>query len=157
MAGSPDWKVYNEEREYRAACKSVEEAAVLVSFLGDGATIRFNHGMVVWTEGTDGQASESYDHVAEVAYGRIDARKAALRAKREAAGYLSVQVREGDEWVRTRPAKLSSGASSAAAEGALAVVGVFAPRGADTLVWYPDGSGEIRDQAGEPIVRLGLR
>ena len=35
MAASPVWKVYLG-KEYRAACKYVEEAACLVAFLGDG-------------------------------------------------------------------------------------------------------------------------
>lgn len=68
MASAPRWKVYNPQGEYVAACKHVEDAACLVAFYGDGATIRDGHGIrgIVWHEGKEGQpAAESYDHVAE--------------------------------------------------------------------------------------------
>lgn len=70
----PDWKVYSAAGEYRAAFKAPEEAAVLVSFLGAGATIRWGHRRadVCWQEGRDGAAADSYDHVADTCYGRID-------------------------------------------------------------------------------------
>jgi hypothetical protein len=71
MAASPQWKVYRG-KEYLAACKRVEEAACLVAFLGDGATIRSGHDLVLWTEGSEDQsACESYDHVTEVVHGRL--------------------------------------------------------------------------------------
>jgi len=68
MAASPFWKVYDAAGEYQAACKRPEEAACLVDFLGEGATIRAGHDRVVWTEGKDGRASDSYDAVAEACY-----------------------------------------------------------------------------------------
>lgn len=72
MAASPQWKVYNAAQEYKAACKDVEDAACLVSLYGDGGTIRLDHKLILWTEGSeDQQASESYDHVAEVVYRRL--------------------------------------------------------------------------------------
>jgi hypothetical protein len=81
--GSPFWKVYMGD-EYRAATKHVEEAACLVAFLGDGATIRADHKLVVWREGREDQsAAESYDHVVAVAHQRLEAYRAAKRAKRE--------------------------------------------------------------------------
>lgn len=83
MAASPSWKVYNAAKEYRAACKAIEEAAVLVAFLGDGATIRCEHSLVVWTEGAEDQsAGESYDHVAEVASRRLEERRGVVAKKR---------------------------------------------------------------------------
>lgn len=82
MASSPLWKVYNSDKEYRAACKDVEEAAVLVAFLGDGSTIRCDHALILWTEGKEDQpASESYDHVADVVNRRLSERRAAMKAK----------------------------------------------------------------------------
>ena len=71
MSGSPAWKVYNAEGKYRACAKSVEEASAVVAMLGDGATIKWNHTLKVWTEGVDGSAYESYDHVTEVAHQRV--------------------------------------------------------------------------------------
>lgn len=85
MAASPMWKVYNAEKKYRAACKDVEEAAVLVAFLGDGATIRCDHCLVLWTEGKEDQpAAESYDHVTSTVHHRLSAHRTALKAKRDA-------------------------------------------------------------------------
>ena len=85
MAASPMWKVYDAEKDYRAACKGVEEAACLVAFLGDGATIRCEHTLIVWTEGQEDQpAAESYDHVAETAQRRLDEHRARVKAKRDA-------------------------------------------------------------------------
>jgi hypothetical protein len=65
MAAAPFWKVYTAFGNYEAACKSPEIAAVVVSVLGDGATIRAGHTKIVWTEGADGHAGESYDAVAD--------------------------------------------------------------------------------------------
>ena len=89
MAGAPQWKVYDGQGTYQAACKEVEAAATIVSFYGDGSTIRYQHGLVVWREGSgekaDGPAAESFDNVAEVAYRRIDEARAAARRKQEQA------------------------------------------------------------------------
>jgi len=71
MAASPTYKLYTTHNEYVAACKYLEDAAVLVAFLGDGATIRAGHRAVLWTEGAETQsASESYDHVLDVCLAR---------------------------------------------------------------------------------------
>lgn len=84
MAASPTWKVY-ANKDYRAACKAVEEAACLVAFLGDGATIRCEHTLIVWTEGEEDQpAAESYDHVAETVKLRLEQFRSKAKAKREA-------------------------------------------------------------------------
>lgn len=64
MASAPRYKIFNPEGEYVAACKYPEEAAALMTFLGDGAEIRDGHTKVVWTEGSELQpAAESYDFV----------------------------------------------------------------------------------------------
>lgn len=84
MAAAPLWKVYNSAKEYRAACKGVEEAAVLVAFLGEGATIRCEHTLVLWIEGKEKQpASESYDHVVETVHARLGEHRAKLKQKRD--------------------------------------------------------------------------
>jgi hypothetical protein len=64
MAASPRFKVYAADGEYRGSLKYVEDAAALVALLGRGATIRDGHRKVVWTEGVDGDAADSYDTVA---------------------------------------------------------------------------------------------
>lgn len=76
--GSPAWKVKNPAGEYVAALKHVEDAAALVAIYGDGATINYQHGKALWTEGAEDQpAAESYDHVAELCIARRSGRKAA--------------------------------------------------------------------------------
>ena len=64
MASSPAWKVYDSEGTYKAACKEIEAAACLLAFYGDGSTIRHQHGRILFTQGSDGDAAESYDESA---------------------------------------------------------------------------------------------
>ncbi len=75
MAASPEWKVYravaSSGSEYVASCKYAEDAAALVAVLGDGATIRYRHKLIVWTEGEENvSAGDSYDAVATIAHER---------------------------------------------------------------------------------------
>ena len=65
---SPKYKIYTPDNEYIGCVKHPSDAAVLVSVQGDGATIRIGHAKrdIVYTEGVDGQAAESYDNVAEL-------------------------------------------------------------------------------------------
>lgn len=66
-------------------CKDVEEAACLVAFLGDGATIRFSHTLVFWTEGKEElPAAESFDNVAEIVHARLKEHDDKMRAKHRA-------------------------------------------------------------------------
>ena len=74
MASSPQFKVYDSEGVYRAACKDIYSAAVLVAFYGDGGTIRHGHSTrsIVWREGSEIQsAAESYDFTDEVVSKRM--------------------------------------------------------------------------------------
>lgn len=73
MAISPQFKIYNG-KEYVAACKYAEDAAALVAVLGEGASIRYGHSLVVWREGQEFEsAGESYDGAAETMFARIKA------------------------------------------------------------------------------------
>ena len=82
MAAAPRFKVYTPQGEYTAACKQIEEAACLVAFLGDGATIRPDHGKPAWVEGREDQpAGESYDHVVYVVTYRMDEARKLARVK----------------------------------------------------------------------------
>ena len=66
MVFAPKWKVYNPQGEYVASCKHTEDAACLVAFYGEGATVRYDHTLVVWTEHEgEASASNSYDAAAE--------------------------------------------------------------------------------------------
>jgi len=73
MAASPDWKVYDKDGKYIAACKDPHDAAAIVALRGDGATIRWGHRLIVWTEGQEGQSADnSYDYVDLLARKRLD-------------------------------------------------------------------------------------
>jgi hypothetical protein len=71
MAASPEFKIYNPAGEYEAACKHAETAAAIVSFLGHGSAVKWHHTKLIWTEGVDGKAGESYDAAATTMYARI--------------------------------------------------------------------------------------
>lgn len=66
MAASPFWKIFDAHGKYQASCHDLGAAAALMAFYGDGATVRTGHTKrhIVYTEGKDGIASESYDVVA---------------------------------------------------------------------------------------------
>lgn len=66
MAQSPKYKVYRGT-EYIGCVKDATDAAVLVSIQTDG-TVRIGHSLkhVLWREGIDGIAGESYDTCAEM-------------------------------------------------------------------------------------------
>jgi hypothetical protein len=75
MAGSPIWKVYTDANEYIASCKYLEDAAILVAGQGSAeTTIRYGHARthIIWTEGKDGKAFESYDAVAVIGLARVE-------------------------------------------------------------------------------------
>lgn len=63
MAASPALKIYTASGEYIGSVKEVMAAAVLVNLYGEGSTIRLGHSKkdVLWTQGIDGDAAESYD------------------------------------------------------------------------------------------------
>jgi len=67
MAASPQFKVYSASGEYIGCVKYAEDAAVLVGICGggDGAKVKWQHSKVVWTQGVDGDAAESYDAAAQ--------------------------------------------------------------------------------------------
>lgn len=82
MAGSPKYKVYDNDGVYVASCKFAEDAAVLVTIgYPDRGTVRLGHGRILFTAGVDGD-SGSYDGAAEVIIRRESAALAFLRAAR---------------------------------------------------------------------------
>jgi len=68
---SPQWKIYTAEGEYVASTKHTEGASLLMDLYGEGATIRYDHRKIVWTEGVDGNAAQSYDSTAELIRTRL--------------------------------------------------------------------------------------
>jgi len=85
MAGSPKWKVYDAAGQYVASCKEPEAGAVLVSFYGNGSTIRSGHSksQIVWIEGSETlPASQSYDNVAITCFTRADLMSARMNEQR---------------------------------------------------------------------------
>lgn len=64
-----EYKVYSPTGECVAICRYAEDAACLAAFHGDGATV--NDGRrVLWREGIDGSAAESYDAAAATMHER---------------------------------------------------------------------------------------
>lgn len=65
MGASPIYKVYDPMGGYVASCKDTDGASLLMDLYGAGSTIRYDHRLIVWTEGIDGRASNSYDDTRE--------------------------------------------------------------------------------------------
>ena len=65
---SPKYKVYKGS-EYVGCAKYAEDAAALVALQEDGS-VRLLHKYVLWTQGVDGDAGESYDAAAELMHQR---------------------------------------------------------------------------------------
>lgn len=63
MAQSPKYKIYRG-KEYVGCVKDAEDAAALVAIQENG-TVRLGHSIVLWTEGVDGSAGDSYDVAAD--------------------------------------------------------------------------------------------
>lgn len=72
MAATPQFKVYNPNGEYVAACKHPEDAAAIVALYGGGKIYSHGHSKrsLVYTDGVDGVAGESYDAVAAFIYAK---------------------------------------------------------------------------------------
>jgi hypothetical protein len=98
----PQFKVYNPKRLYVAACKYAEDAACLVALYGDGASIRWGHNEVVWVEGIDGHAGDSYDEAAALAWARVDARRERDRQRWEEEDAAARRRREPTPLKRER-------------------------------------------------------
>lgn len=73
MASTPKWKIYDAKGKYQAGTKEIEAAAAVVSLYGRGSKIKWDHTVLAWEEGVDGEAGDSYDAVAELAKKRLDA------------------------------------------------------------------------------------
>lgn len=82
---TPPFKVYDSSGKYRASCDEACAAGALCSFYGNGATIRWMHGAVLFTESDAAPASESYDAVTIKVYERLDALARNERASRTGA------------------------------------------------------------------------
>ena len=65
-----------------------------------------------------------------------------------------VEVVEYSTWFEQGSVLLPPGASWCEVEGALAGVGVYAPRGLDKLEWLDEELAIIRDHSGALMVRL---
>lgn len=65
------WKVYTPGNDYVASTPDVIAALVLVDFFGPNSTVREGHERVVWTEGVDGEAADSWDDASRVISGRV--------------------------------------------------------------------------------------
>lgn len=68
MAASPQFKVYRG-KEYIAACKYAEDAAVMVAHVGSEGVVKHGHSLVVWRNGDE---ILSYDRAARAMRRRVD-------------------------------------------------------------------------------------
>ncbi len=85
MAASPMWKVYDASGKYQAACKEPEACACLMGLYGAGATVRVDHSWIVWREGDDGCANDSWDFAARFMHQELAERRNNLGASRRLA------------------------------------------------------------------------
>jgi len=67
-----DYHVFNAGGIHVASTLHVEEAACLMSFLGEGATIRTVYETIIYTEGKDAKAWESYDEVVNIVFDNLE-------------------------------------------------------------------------------------
>jgi len=72
MAAAPPLKIYSSDNEYLASVKTLHYAVMFVSGV-KGGTIRLGHSKrdIIWAEGVDGKAGDSYDAAAELAASRV--------------------------------------------------------------------------------------
>jgi len=80
-----EWKVFDASGTYVAATLSALEAAILVSVVG--GDVRYDStsaSAIVWREGIDGDAGESYDGAESLMLAAVERRYATMRAKRDA-------------------------------------------------------------------------
>lgn len=85
-ANRMQFKVRDTSGAMRMQTQSAEDAAMCVAFLGNGAVVTHGNDRshVVWTQGADGDAGESYDTAAEVMHARIEEQIAKLQSYRDA-------------------------------------------------------------------------
>lgn len=58
------FSIYSAGNEFLGEIVYPEESLMLVGVLGEGATIKYR-GSIVWTEGVNGKATDSYDYAAD--------------------------------------------------------------------------------------------
>ena len=78
MASAPYFKVYTADEQYIAACKHPVDAAMILAGNDEiGMTIRNGHAKrnILYTQGVDGNAGESYDRVSEIVNDRLKQRQ----------------------------------------------------------------------------------
>lgn len=69
MAASPRYKVYNDDDEYIASFKYIEDAAYFVGGMAAGYSVRLAHTKksIIWLEGNETiDAHESYDQASSI-------------------------------------------------------------------------------------------
>ena len=79
MGAAPPLKIYTATGDYIGSLWYLHDAACLVGFHGEGATVRLGHRVkdTLWTEGAEEVlASDSYDAAVEIMMARRDAQRA---------------------------------------------------------------------------------
>lgn len=71
MSKSPEFKVYDASGKYMAAVREIEAGAALLGSIYPGGTIRLGHRTILYHDGVDGDAGDSYDAVVDVCFQRL--------------------------------------------------------------------------------------
>jgi hypothetical protein len=83
MAATPRFKIFDKDGNYQASCHEVEAGAALLGALYASGTIRIGHSVkdIVYRDGVDGNAGESYDAVAIIVDERVQKMHAELQER----------------------------------------------------------------------------
>lgn len=133
-----EYKVYDASGVFQAGCKEPEAALCLMGFYGDGSTVRWEHSAIVWTEGKDGRAGDSYDVAVERLLANIRAYKDRSYDKLYGPG-AAAKVRA--EAALKKAERLREQSAGQAKDG--------------PSCWACDGTGQDRHEDGKLCVRCG--
>lgn len=80
---APQWKIFDQTGLYMGSLHDPTDAAFVIANYSTGAQVRFGRKDVVWTEGVDGMAGESFDVAVALMFCRLEDIR--LRRKKSAA------------------------------------------------------------------------
>ena len=68
---APQWKIFDQTNLYMGSLHDATDAAAVIANYSKGAQVRFGRKDVVWTEGDDGFAGDSFDGAVEKMFERL--------------------------------------------------------------------------------------
>ena len=69
---APQWKIFDQTGLYMGSLHDPTDAAFVIANYSKGAQVRFGRRDVVWTEGDDGFAGESFDTAVALMFCRLE-------------------------------------------------------------------------------------